>query len=346
MSDLLQEYCDSRGVPLRVDRAGGVIRGVKVLGLTSRNGREYRPEALARAVSLYDGAKVNVNHSKGHPLSPRDYQERIGVIRNVQYRSGDGIFGDFHFNPKHYLSEQLVWDAEHAPENVGFSHNVQARTARRGEIALVEEILRVHSVDLVADPATTHGLFESTSAPVTELVIAPLSEEEDRSPTVNAAAVAAAEQASLRDAGSEASLPTSAIKDAKVASADKLIRERTADIDQLRREVDNLRAEKAVQERRALVALLLAEYQLPNLDSGDPRAKAIVSDAFVEWLLAAPDEQGIRRLIEERVRLLGFAEAWRGSLASYRRGPMSRDQSNLSPDQVRDAKSFAQSICY
>ena len=162
MSDLLQEYCDSRGVPLRVDRAGGVIRGVKILGPTSRNGREYLPEALARAVGLYDGAKVNVNHPKGHPLSPRDYQERIGVIRNVQHRAGEGIFADFHFNPKHYLSEQLIWDAEHAPENVGFSHNVQARTARRGETTLVEEILRVHSVDLVADPATTHGLFEST----------------------------------------------------------------------------------------------------------------------------------------------------------------------------------------
>ena len=72
-----------------------------------------------------------------------------------------GLFADFHFNPKHALAEQLVWDAEHAPENVGFSHNVEARTVRRGERIVVEAITRVQSVDLVADPATTRGLFES-----------------------------------------------------------------------------------------------------------------------------------------------------------------------------------------
>ncbi len=166
MSEHLQEFCDSRGISLRVDRTLGVIRGIKILGLHSRNGREYSPEALSRAAGLYDGAKVNVNHPKGHPLSPRDYQERIGVVRNVEHRSSEGLFGDFHFNPKHPLAEQLAWDAQHAPENVGFSHNVQARLNRQGDKTLVEEIIRVHSVDLVADPATTRGLFESTSADV------------------------------------------------------------------------------------------------------------------------------------------------------------------------------------
>ena len=46
---------------------------------------------------------------------------------------GEGLFGDLQYNPKHALAEQLSWDAEHAPENVGFSHNVQARTAKRGD---------------------------------------------------------------------------------------------------------------------------------------------------------------------------------------------------------------------
>ncbi|MGO9597438.1 MAG: hypothetical protein ACLP7Q_05395, partial [Isosphaeraceae bacterium] len=54
-------------------------------------------------------------------------------------------------------------DAEHAAENVGFSHNVEARTSRRGDRVVVEAILRVQSVDLVADPATTRGLFESAA---------------------------------------------------------------------------------------------------------------------------------------------------------------------------------------
>ena len=145
----------------QVDSAMGVIRGVKILGLQSRNNRTYLPEALARGAALYEGAKVNVNHPKGAASGPRDYQDRMGVIRNVQQREGAGLFADFHFNPRHALAEQLLWDAEHAPENVGFSHNVEAKTSRSKDgRTIVEEILRVESVDLVADPATTRGLFE------------------------------------------------------------------------------------------------------------------------------------------------------------------------------------------
>src|SRR3954469_20682359 len=160
MSELLQEFVDSGQQRLRVDRAAGVIRGVKLLGLSSRNGRRYREDALLSAVGLYEGAKVNINHPKGSPLSPRDYQDRLGVIRGVEFRAGVGLFGDLHFNPKHVLSEQLVWDAEHAPQNVGLSHNVLARTVREGNETLVEAITKVQSIDLVADPATTSGLFE------------------------------------------------------------------------------------------------------------------------------------------------------------------------------------------
>ncbi len=163
MSELLQEYVDSRGVALRVDRSAGVLRGVKLIGLESLNGRRYRPEALAEAVSLYEGAKVNVNHPKNGPLSPRDYQERLGVIRQVEFRPEGGLFGNLHFNPKHALAEQLVWDAENNPGNVGFSHNVLARLSREGQHTMVEAITHVQSVDLVADPAATQGLFEEAT---------------------------------------------------------------------------------------------------------------------------------------------------------------------------------------
>ena len=56
-----------------------------------------------------------------------------------------------------------MWDAEHAAENVGFSHNVEAGGPRDDRV-VVEAITRVQSVDLVADPATTRGLFESAAA--------------------------------------------------------------------------------------------------------------------------------------------------------------------------------------
>ena len=187
------------------------------------------PEALAQAAPLYEDAKVNVNHPKGNPGGPRDYQDRIGTIRDVARAAGEGLFADFHFNPKHALAEQLMWDAEHAPENVGFSHNVEARTARRGERVVVEAITRVQSVDLVADPATTRGLFESA-----------------------AVAAAAAALPSRRRAGEPptARNPTlgrhrgwsTATTEPSIPSVASVRREQTAEIDRLRQEVDRLTA--------------------------------------------------------------------------------------------------------
>lgn len=177
MDEPLLEYADSRGLTIGVDRESGILRGVKILGLESRNGRSYPPATLTQARDLYEGAKVNVNHPKAHAAAPRDYQDRIGVLRNVVIDANAGLFADLHFNPRHALAGQLEWDASHAPENVGLSHNVLARTSRRNERVIVEAITKVLSVDLVADPASTHGLFEAerpqsaTPAPFDALTI-------------------------------------------------------------------------------------------------------------------------------------------------------------------------------
>ena len=338
MTDLLQEFCDSRGLALRVDRQVGMIRGIKILGPRSRNGRDYLPDALARAVGLYEGAKVNVNHPKGHPLAPRDYQERIGVIRNVAHRAGEGLFADFHFNPKHYLSEQLVWDAEHSPENVGFSHNVQARTRRQGETTLVEEILQVHSVDLVADPATTRGLFEGLSitdekrnavAELPDAANRPIAEiENEVSETLNAVV----------------DTDVKTLSEQQHDAIHNLCQEQAAEIATLRAEIDQLRALAAAESRRALVRSLLAEYRLPNPDAGNSVTTAIVSDSFLQSLLTAPEEREVRRLIIERAALLGNAKSWHGDQYATNRRPVSRDQITLDPQAVCDGRSFAKAI--
>jgi len=157
------EYLGWGDCPMKVDAHNGVIYGVKVLGLISRNGRRYSEQALRQALPLYEGARVNINHPRGDAAAPRDYRDRLGFLRAVRYREGEGLFADLHFNPKHDLAERLAWDAEHAPHNVGLSHNVLARVEHQGQIPVVTEIHRVLSVDLVADPATTSGLFEAKS---------------------------------------------------------------------------------------------------------------------------------------------------------------------------------------
>jgi len=163
MTEILYETAITTGDAVRIDREAGVIFGVKIIGCESRNGRHYPNDTLRHAIPLYENSKVNLDHPDGDPQKPRSYHARFGMIRNVHLRENEGLYADFWFNPKHLIAEQLLWDAEHSPDNVGFSHNVEAVVQRQREPAVVEKIVAVRSVDLVADPATTQGLFESQS---------------------------------------------------------------------------------------------------------------------------------------------------------------------------------------
>ncbi len=317
MNEILQELVNSRGVGMRVDREQGILRGVKLLGLQSRNGRKYLPAALSQAVGLYEGAKVNVNHPKGSPLAARDYQDRLGSIRNVSLRD-DGLFGDFQFNPKHALAEQLMWDATHAPENVGFSHNVEARTSRQGGQTVVEAILKVQSVDLVADPATTRGLYESAAA-----------------------------QAAQREPSVVLALATATLEQLRAARPDlveAIAVEAAAGLAETRAELDRLQVREAIHERRALAARLLKEFRLPDPEAADATARRVVSDVFMETLLAAPDEQTMRSLVQERAGMIAaIRKLDRGSPDPAR--PLSREQNRWDPSGgVTDARSFARAI--
>lgn len=318
MSEILQEFVSSRETAMRVDREHSVIRGVKLLGLESANGRRYLARALQQAVPLYEGAKVNVNHPKGSALGARDYQDRFGSIRNASFRAGEGLFADLHFNPRHALAEQLLWDAVHAPENVGLSHNVCARTTRRDGQTFVEAIVQVQSVDLVADPATTRGLFEGE---VAETVA-------DSGPCGGALALVTLDE----------------VRTLRPDLVEALREEFDVELAALRAQVDGLRIREAAAGRRALVARLLREYQLPDPDSGDDGARALVSEVFLESLLSAADERSMRLLCEDRSRIVAAARRWdQASKAAWR--PTSREQSRFAAaDTVHDARSFAQAI--
>jgi len=312
-TDILLEYVDSRGVKLAVDREAGIIKGVKVLGLESKNGRTYPKETAARAVGLYEGSKVNVNHPKGNPGGPRDYQDRIGVLCNVRVEPGDGgLRGDFRFNPKLALAEQLIWDAEHSPENVGFSHNVEARTSRKDGRVIVEEITRVQSVDLVADPATTRGLFEQNETKQRkgkQVEYHELTESELRAnrPDLLKSIV---ESAMAAHAESE----TEKAKDAKIAA--------------LEAEAKALKEEKEVVQRMATIAKELSESKLQE---------SAITDVFKGQLADAKDADARKLLIEDRRKVCG----------NQTFKPQSKEQNKADGGtvlEVTDAKSFVSAI--
>lgn len=158
---LREDFVRSKA-PHQVDRDAGVIKGVKVIGLVSENGRRYTPESLTRAKALYEGRVVNIDHP-AKPGEQRSADDRFGRLCNVRV-GDDGLYADLEYLKSHPMAERICEAAERMPEVFGLSHNAQGEgeTARDGTF-VVHEIVEVRSVDVVADPATTSGLFEGKS---------------------------------------------------------------------------------------------------------------------------------------------------------------------------------------
>jgi hypothetical protein len=168
------EYVHSGGKPLEIDREKGIIKGVKILGESSGNpppnNNVYPRQTRERLCEqLKDGARVYIDHApRSAPEDARSYRDAIGAHKNIR-EGGDGLYADFHFNPKHALAEQLLWDAVNAPECVGFSMASKCgRDSMRDGRRIIEDIAwdaRRHSFDLVSRPATTRAINESLGSP-------------------------------------------------------------------------------------------------------------------------------------------------------------------------------------
>ena len=156
----LREYCASNA-RLKVDREAGVLHSVKILGLQSANGYTYLPEAISKAARLYDGKVVNFNHPT-KVSDARSSYDRFGWLSKIEVRD-DGLYGDLHYLKSHPFAAPVIEAAERNPALFGMSHVANGNKGRRGAMVVVEEIDSVSSVDLVSDPATVKGLFESYS---------------------------------------------------------------------------------------------------------------------------------------------------------------------------------------
>lgn len=143
--------------------SGNIISNVKVLGLISKNKREYLESAVREATSKYEGIDVYINHS----LSSRKVEDKIGLLSGVNFvenadKARAGLFAkSLILNPKHAETSKLLWWAENHPTKVGLSHDISGSMNKDNQI---EKISEVHSVDIVAQPATTNGFHESVDS--------------------------------------------------------------------------------------------------------------------------------------------------------------------------------------
>ncbi len=115
-----------------VDCDAGVIRGVRVLGRQSRNGREYSDRALAEAAALYQGIGVNLNHpDKRETNRERPVEAGFGWLEAVEVK-GDGVYADLHYLRSHPQAAVIVEAAQRNPKRFGLSHNAEGRLVRQG----------------------------------------------------------------------------------------------------------------------------------------------------------------------------------------------------------------------
>lgn len=146
----------------RVDREAGMIHGVKLLGQESRNGRRYAPDAMAEAAPKYNGVKVFVGHPERDKLSEdRDWNDWAGIVENARFERG-AIFGDIRLRKKSKHFEEILEAAEEFGHQFGMSHVADGEAKNYHGEEVIESISEVFSVDIVLQPATTAGLFEST----------------------------------------------------------------------------------------------------------------------------------------------------------------------------------------
>lgn len=177
--------------PNSVDRAAKVIRGVKVLGLESRNSgrvlgldqREfgdavgkpygYDEAAVKAAIPLYEGCAVNVDHPASEMDATgrrvikggRGVMERFGRLKNVRFDKG--LVADLEYLESHPAAQTILETAERMPEQIAMSHHATWRYELRGGRAVATEARSVHSVDLIGErPGTTSTLFESAAKEV------------------------------------------------------------------------------------------------------------------------------------------------------------------------------------
>ena len=77
----------------------GVVKGVKIIGLQSKNGYDYQPDALKGAIHLYENAAVFIMHGTDRETrrKSRKLFDHFGSLQQIRERqNGAALYGDLH----------------------------------------------------------------------------------------------------------------------------------------------------------------------------------------------------------------------------------------------------------
>jgi hypothetical protein len=137
-----------------------IIENMALLGGKSKNGRTYSKDVRIKASKVFEGIKAYMNHPDADKVNdPRKVQELIGRHKGVYFdEATDMLRSNLHLSPTHLVKEYLIPHAKANPGILGNSINASGKIDSKGNVL---EVTKGRSVDVVAEPATTNGLFES-----------------------------------------------------------------------------------------------------------------------------------------------------------------------------------------
>jgi hypothetical protein len=315
-----------------VDRTANVIRGCLMTGLISSNKRRYQ-EAFKQsdAPSLYEAAHSNSNHVE--PGQSVDWRDRIGQWRDVRFVEGAGMVGDLHFNPHCPHTQQLLYFAEQMPGAIGNSHRVNA-VGKRGKDGVFDvlKIEKVFSVDIVADPGTTKGMFEGDESSTRTVHPVP---ERKTEMTVEIAEATADQILESR--------PDVVARIRESMKAETEYRELVAERDALKQENAAQKAKLEEHEKAEKRATRLTELRAQAEKAIGADGKQHISDLWLETLIDLPDAK-VAELIEDRkVLALGARKGAPKSSTKTAADQAGRATTESQGGaQIADAKTFAE----
>ncbi len=157
MGSFLIEGTVTYSTPKKVNPETGMLEGVKLLGWESKNKRRYPKAVIEKYIERYRDRASYYAHGSGE----RHFDDLAGNIHNPRVEP-DGLYGDVKVLMKDSRSSKLFEVAQSMPHRIGMSHVAVGDGHYDDDgVLVVDTIDEVVSIDIVTDPATTNGLFES-----------------------------------------------------------------------------------------------------------------------------------------------------------------------------------------
>lgn len=272
------------------------INGVAILRPSSMNcnfkggkGRRYSKLAQESVAKLITGKKAYIDHA-----TETEMKERRG---NRSMRDLLGFYENGRLDDKNIVRADLVYLDTHKnwfesivktmADKVGKSIHAYGPTfydKATGE-EVVEDVKVLRSADLVTETGSTINLFESkpTTEEEGELEIENLTLEELQEK--NPGLIAGLLQGWKEEQDEDKTLETLKTQVASLQEEKKA----------LVKEVDEFKLKDKVSDKEVKVLKLVEDSKIK---------KEYVSDAFMEQMRAAPDEEAMKKLIEDRQELI------------------------------------------